>query len=50
MGDIILTLIILAIVGVAVAKIIIEKKKGAKCIGCPSGRTCKSNCNCSLSE
>jgi hypothetical protein len=46
MTNIIVTLIILAIVGAAVAKIIIEKKKGAKCVGCPSSGTSKNNCGC----
>lgn len=44
MTNIIVILIILAIIGAAIAKIIIEKKKGVKCIGCPSGGTSKSNC------
>jgi len=35
MGNIIVTVIILAIVAAAIAKIVSEKKKGAKCIGCP---------------
>ncbi|MDF2545150.1 MAG: hypothetical protein K0R93_48 [Anaerosolibacter sp.] len=46
MSNIIVILVILAIVGAAIAKIVIEKKKGAKCIGCPSGGTSKSNCGC----
>lgn len=44
MSNVIVILVILAIVCAAVAKIIIEKKKGVKCIGCPSGG--KSNCAC----
>lgn len=46
MTDIIVTLIILGIVGAAITKIIIEKKRGAKCIGCPYSGTSKSNCDC----
>jgi hypothetical protein len=46
MSNIIVILVILAIVCAAIAKIIIEKKKGAKCIGCPYGGTSKSNCDC----
>ncbi|MFV0344322.1 MAG: FeoB-associated Cys-rich membrane protein [Anaerocolumna sp.] len=44
MVDIIIALIIIAIVGASITKIIIEKKKGAKCIGCPSSG--KSSCGC----
>ena len=50
MKDIILILIILAIVGVAIAKIVIEKKKGVKCIGCPAGGVGKNGCNCNKIE
>lgn len=46
MSNIIVILVILAIVFAAIAKIIIEKKKGVKCIGCPSGGTSKTNCGC----
>ena len=44
-----LILIILA-VGGAIAYIIIAKKRGQKCIGCPFAKQCqknhKKNCNC----
>jgi hypothetical protein len=46
MSNIIVSLVILAIVCTAIAKIIIEKKKGSKCIGCPSSGTSKNNCGC----
>lgn len=46
MENLILGIVLLAIVGGAIAKIISEKKKGVKCIGCPSGQSCKSNHNC----
>ncbi|WP_141709226.1 FeoB-associated Cys-rich membrane protein [Desulfuribacillus stibiiarsenatis] len=47
MTDAIVILVIVAIVGAAIAKIVIEKKKGAKCIGCPSGgASSKHNCGC----
>lgn len=35
MGNIIVIIIIVAILAGATAKIILEKRKGAKCIGCP---------------
>ena len=40
--DIVLLLVILVIVGLAVAYIIKEKKKGTKCIGCPVAGNCSS--------
>lgn len=49
MTNIIVGLIIVAILGLAIRKIVVEKKKGAKCIGCPYGGAedskCKSSCN-----
>jgi len=46
MNDIILVLVILAVAGAAIAKIVIDKKKGVKCIGCPDGGSGKSGCSC----
>lgn len=52
MTDIILILIILAIVIAAITKIVIEKRKGVKCIGCPHGQAAikssgnNNKCNC----
>jgi len=46
MINIIVILVILAIVSAAIAKIISEKRKGAKCIGCPYSGSDKSNCSC----
>lgn len=45
MANIIVTIIILAIVIAAIVKIIIEKRKGAKCIGCPYSQK-GSSCRC----
>ncbi len=43
MVNFIVALILIVIVAIAIRKIVVEKKKGAKCIGCPySG----SNNNC----
>ena len=45
MTDIILGIIIIVIVGLAVAYIRKEKKRGVKCIGCPHAGDCaKKNC------
>ncbi len=41
MGDFIILGVIAIIIVAAIAKVIIEKKKGSKCIGCPhSGGGC----------
>lgn len=45
MKNLILIVVILAIIGGAIAKIISEKKKGVKCIGCPASGG-KNGCNC----
>lgn len=46
MADLITILVILAIVGGAIMYIIREKKRGAKCIGCPAGTTCPNSGKC----
>jgi len=50
MANIIVILVILGIITAAIAKIIIEKRKGVKCVGCPSSPSSKSNCNCNTSK
>ncbi len=42
MVDIIIIVVILAIVTLAVAKIVSEKKKGRRCIGCPHSSGCSN--------
>lgn len=51
MESFIVGLIIVAIIGAAVAYIIKEKKKGVRCIGCPMAGACASknsgfSCGC----
>ncbi len=46
MANIIVMIIILAIITIAIAKIVIEKRKGVKCIGCPYSKPCGSSCGC----
>ena len=41
--DIVIIAVIVAIVGFVIWYLRREKKRGAKCIGCPSGGNC---CNC----
>lgn len=45
MGDIIVIGILLVLVGTALFYIRREKKRGAKCIGCPSAGCCTSKCS-----
>ncbi len=47
MTNVIVILIVAVIVGVAIAYIVKEKKKGTKCIGCPSAGTCTHKGKCS---
>jgi len=44
MTTFIVGMIIVIIVGAAIAYIIKEKRKGVKCIGCPDGATCSGKC------
>jgi len=44
MTDLILVVVIVAIVGGSIAYIRKEKKRGVRCIGCPSGGTCDGSC------
>lgn len=44
MADFLITVLLLVIVGSAVVYIVKAKKRGVKCIGCPSGSTCSHKC------
>lgn len=44
--DVIATVVLVAIIGGAVAYIVKSKKNGQKCIGCPSSKSCSSGKNC----
>ena len=46
MANLIVGLIIVALISGAVGKLIIEKKKGAKCVGCPYSEG-EDDCSCS---
>lgn len=47
MVDILVGLVIIAIVAGAITKIVIEKRKGVKCVGCPySGANGKATSSC----
>ena len=47
MTDIIIILVLLALIGAAAGYVIREKKRGAKCIGCPYSKDCASRgCGC----
>lgn len=42
MANIIVILIILLILGLSIYRIIIEKRRGSKCVGCPLSGGCSS--------
>ncbi len=53
MENIIIIIVVILILALAVGYIIREKKKGAKCVGCPHSKECASaksnvgsNCGC----
>ncbi len=56
MQDYIIWAIIIAILGSAISYIIIQKRKGVKCIGCPSEASCgcdksaKSSCCTTIAD
>lgn len=43
MANAIVALTILSIIGASIYKIVIEKRKGTKCVGCPLSGECASN-------
>lgn len=42
MSDLVVILIVALVVGLALAYIIREKKRGVKCVGCPYAKNCGS--------
>ena len=48
--DIVISIILLLVLGGAIAYVIRTKKSGAKCIGCPYAKQCGGKCGCSLDE
>lgn len=49
MVNIIVAIIIIVIIGFALARLYLEKKKGSKCVGCPySNANGSNNCHCDL--
>jgi len=49
MINIVVGLVIIAIIGLSIIKVVKEKRRGVKCIGCPySGPN--SNCSCNVSK
>ena len=47
-ADIFAIIVIAMAVGGALFYIIREKKRGARCIGCPHSGKCKNHCQCSV--
>ena len=50
MADFILIVVLVLIIGVAIAYIRKQKKRGVKCIGCPNGGTCGGSRGCKKDE
>ena len=51
MIDMMIGLVVVAMVGIALAYIRKQKKSGAVCIGCPNAGSCgKKHCNCGTEE
>ena len=50
MGNVIVLLIIILILALSITKVVKEKKKGVKCIGCPHSKGCPSNCNITIKK
>ena len=44
MANVLIVIILLIMVGAAIAYIVKEKKRGVKCIGCPAAGSCSHNC------
>ena len=45
MADLFIVAIVAVIIGFVIRYIYKEKKSGAKCIGCPSAKTCGGGCS-----
>ncbi len=45
MTDILVIAIVVIVIGLAVGYVVKEKKRGAKCIGCPNSKTCQGGCS-----
>jgi len=43
MANLIVSLIIVLILGLSITKVILEKRKGVKCVGCVHGGGCSSH-------
>ncbi len=48
LGNIIVLLIITAMLAGAIAKIVIDKRNGVKCVGCSCGDACSTRTACSI--
>lgn len=50
MANIIVGMSLILILGMACRYLYREKKRGARCIGCPSGGSCTGSCSCHSRE
>lgn len=50
MGNVIVLFIIILILVASITKVVREKRRGVKCIGCPHSKGCSSNCNITIKK
>lgn len=50
MANVIVSLIILAIIGLAISRVLFEKRRGSKCVGCPMSGECTSKKSSTISN
>lgn len=48
--DIIVSVILVAIIGGAIAYIVKSKRNGSACIGCPHAKQCGGKCGCNTEK
>ena len=46
MVNALIVFVVALIVGAALGYIVVSKKRGAKCIGCPDSGSCSGSCGC----
>ncbi|MBE6031020.1 MAG: FeoB-associated Cys-rich membrane protein [Clostridiales bacterium] len=46
MADFVVIVVLAVVIGGAIAYMIKQKKRGARCIGCSMGGCCSGGCNC----
>lgn len=50
MTNVFIVLAIILILACSITKIVIDKRKGIKCVGCPYSQSNNSNCDCNCNS